>query len=272
MTILQELKRRKTTIDVIFRASTAMRIVSTVRIRRINKQMKDLIAFSQKFEKIKNQIFEEIYLPYVMDKDANVNINVLIGCDKGLCGDFFQSLKTYFNIYFKKSEDNWLFFGEKLSSLAKHTRTIFEGKIPTKDDEIFTVAIRFWRLIKHESVGEITLHYFTKQGIVAKKIFSRALIQNALQENIKPQAKTFSEEETHFELPEEFGIIFLMNELNLALHESALQENTKRSIAMEQATRNAKEMSNNILRLYHRERQEMITGELSEITAGIIGL
>lgn len=276
MSILQDLKKRKGTIDVIHRASTAMRAVASVRIRRMQKNMCDLELFFEPFLQNKFRIIESVFAPHIKNSIKKVDLNVLISCDKGLCGDFFQNIKKYFG-YKSRNREVWMLLGTKMHGDGDDKNIFYQGPIPLKEEDIFDFSFKLWDFVKKESVVSIKVHNFVKSCIESKVIFSEEIVMQAAKENINIDIKPFQdsnaiESDDFFkgEIKEEFGVFLLAYELYKSVVQSAIQENIKRSIAMEQAKKNAEDIGKSISRLYHRVRQEMITTEISEIASRMV--
>ncbi|MCH8089358.1 MAG: F0F1 ATP synthase subunit gamma, partial [Chloroflexi bacterium] len=65
---------------------------------------------------------------------------------------------------------------------------------------------------------------------------------------------------------------FLEMQVYHAILESIASEQSARMVAMRNATENAEDMIDDLTLVYNRTRQEMITGELLDITSGVEAL
>ena len=269
MSNLTVLKNRRNSIEVILRASIAMSAVANVRIRRVSSYIEKAEKFFSGFEAFASQIRESIYLPFIMNKEKGHKLNILIGCDKGLCGNFYSSVKSYFKIKSKKDDDIWMLLGQKTSSLANKNRFVFFGDLNLDIEAIFAKTFEIWSFIKSEFIQELDIHYYSKTGITKKTVFSVDLIKKDLQNNIKVESDLFGhiDEKEKFEKEdlEEAAVFLLGKEIFSAVLESSLQENKKRSISMEKAKNNARTMCEEMKILYNKLRQEKVTNDLSEI-------
>lgn len=262
------LKSRKKTIDMIYRASCAMKAAAVVRVRKIEKCLSDFMIAHEMIESHESKVLESLFLGNVMQDHINCaqhKVDVLIACDKGMCGDFMNHISTYF----KLNRDNgnyWLVFGSKLEvACSANAKTIFFGNTFLNQMELFAAANKLSQFLHEHSVCELNFHYFMKDKIIVKTLFSKEKMLEALRLN-----EGVSDIVTPNEVPQEFGCLLLASYLYTAMLHSMLQENKQRLVAMTQAKTNAEDMGKIIIRLYNKARQEKITLELNEITAGII--
>lgn len=273
MATLLTLKNRKKVIDTIYRASGAMKAAAAVRIGKLEKTLQDFAISKSLVEAKEHIIMESVFLPFVMNQDAFQKADILIGCDKGMCGDFISNI----NMYFKHNRDNgnfWLLFGAKLELLAGGKAYFFANALGNEFD-LFAVGIQIYAFLKQHNICELNLHHFSKDKIVKKTIFSKKTMQEVLAKNdlleVRQIAFQHGELHSHCSLvPEEFAVLTLTTQLHTAILESAIAENKQRLFAMTNAKNNAESMKKIIARLYHKARQEKITKELTEITSGMI--
>lgn len=260
---LLALKHRKKTIDVIYRASGAMKAAAVVRVRKVEKYLEEIYAIKSNDQAIKAWVIETSVLPFVMNKNATNKANILIGADKGMCGDFINVLQTYCKK--KQNEGNyWLLFGSKLESKLIGEKIVFCGNVELDQIEIIKYSKIIWQFIRQYEICELTLHYFSKDKIKAQIVFSKEIMEKSMLNNEHRDLEIDSY------LFEQFAVISLGKVLYEAMLESSLAENKQRLVAMTEAKRNAEDMGKIIARLYHKARQEKITRELTEITAGIV--
>ncbi len=259
------LKSRKKTIDMIYRASCAMKAAAVVRVRKVEKCLADFANSSQMIDATENRILEYVILGHIMNKNAVCKVNIIIACDKGMCGDFMNKISAYFK-YHKNNGDYWLVFGSKLeSACANNERTLFFGNTFLDQMELFKAVSRVSDFLKNHSFCEMNLHYFSKDKVVVKQIVSKQRVLDAVRENLDEETKAMADQ-----IPSEYAQILLARYLYSAMLSSMLEENIQRLVAMTQAKTNAEDMGKLIARLYNKARQEKITLELNEITAGIV--
>ena len=100
------------------------------------------------------------------------------------------------------------------------------------------------------------------------------LVRDLVVKDVLPFANLGCESESPllYDVPDRTLADVLTHYLKMSLYgayrENKASENSARVAAMDQASRNAGEMMDNITREYNRKRQSCITGELIEITSG----
>lgn len=265
--ILGILKQRKKTIDIIYRASCAMKAAAIVRVRKVEKYLSDFQKCAHILETHTNYLLEQALLQFAMNKNSQNKLDILISCDKGMCGDFLNIVNNYYK--FKKDNGNyWLLLGAKLEGQGNDEKHIFLGNTFFAENQLLQIVSKIWEIIQSKEIIELNLHYLSLDKIVVNTIFSAQRMQTALQANINDN---LTKEKINDHIPwHMFGKFVIAQILYKAMLESLLAENKQRLIAMSQAKTNAEDMGKMIARLYNKARQEKITMELSEITAGII--
>lgn len=247
---------------MIYRASCAMKAAAVVRVRKVEKSLADFEMAREMIEATENQVIEDFIASFVMNQKADDTVNILIACDKGMCGEFMSHISTYF----KKNKHNgqfWLVFGSKLEiACANSEKTVFMGNTFLNQMELFLAVGKIADFVMSNKVHEINFHYFVKDKIVVKEFCSRERVLRALAENADQVKKK--------NIPVEHAQLLFASYLYQAMLSSMLEENKQRLVAMTQAKTNAEDMGKLIARLYNKARQEKITLELNEITAGII--
>ncbi len=272
MPSLLALKNRKKVIETIHRASSAMKAVASMRVRKLEKFIADFETPKSMIENVSSCVLEAIFLRHVMNKDSNTKAEIMIGCDSGMCGDFANVIKNYFTIHSKdKPKSLWILFGAKLESLADKLRFFYSGKISVDAGYVMEAAISLYEFIEQHKIVELTIHYSTKFGIQTMTILSKHMMEAAFIKNEELKNDIFQENKIDFdEICAGYGYFYLANKLYQVFLESMYQENRQRILAMTQAKTNAEDMGKIIDRLYNRARQEKITMELNEIASSVM--
>ena len=274
MSNLLALKNRKKVIDTIYRASSAMKVAASMRVRKTENYENEFKASLSLLENHSSEILESLFLQFVMNVNANFHANILIGADSGMCGDFLNIVKNYFKS--QKQNDNsnnkfWLVFGSKLELFCNNSDILYFGKISIESSDLFSNAEKLWNFFSENLINSLTIHYYMKNEIKQKTIFSKELLEAAYMENEYIKNKAVKNMKVDLDLiSKDYGILYLAAHLYSSFVANIYEENKQRVIAMSQAKNNAESMGKIIDRLYNRARQEKITMELNEITAGII--
>lgn len=277
MPTLIALKNRKKVIQNILRISTAMKAAASVKMRKAQIHIEEFQPFSELTNASAASIMESLFLPFIMKKDAKNTLNILIGCDNGLCGDFFNKLKTYFShqIRFSKEENQiWMLIGSKFENLCNNDKHIFAGSASLDSAKIYSIAARLYAFIAEKDVATLIVHYFHETEIKQMVIFSKETLFHAFSENYQSECDNSTTGTSFCNLDlniisTDYAIFFLSSKLYQILLKSMYEENKQRIYAMSQAKTNAESMEKLVNRLYNRARQEKITLALNEITTGV---
>lgn len=290
MSKLLALKNRKKVIETIYRASSAMKAAASVRVRKIEKSMSE---FEKSFDLIQRNsalVLEQLFLPFVMNTKSTARANIIIGCDTGMCGDFASMIKNYFKLQItledqnlekaiedKTGENYWLVFGSKLENVSTRENVKYMGNVSIEGGKILAdVIVVLWDFIHEKQITELVIHHFYKNEIIKHVVFSKQKLMEAFIKNDEVEVNILKSRVVENKkmdmnlITYEYGGFFLASVIYKAFLSSLYEENKQRIYAMSQAKTNAESMGKVIDRLYNRARQEKITMELNEITAGII--
>jgi len=286
MSRLLALKNRKKVVNTIFRACSAMKAAASVRVHKIEKSIEDFKVSYDMIMRHSGPILEQFFLSTIMNSNSKARGHIIVGCDTGMCGDFMSMIKLYFKHQIELQENDlaaiqagidnyWMIFGAKLENFFPPSKLNIKyfGKIGLTDSNVF---YKMWDFIEEKQISELIIHHFDKKEIVKSTVFSKEKMLEAFVANDDPMTelvKSRTVENSKLDpnlLTQEYAMFFLAANLYRAFLASLYEENRQRIYAMSQAKTNAENMGKIIDRLYNRARQEKITMELNEITAGII--
>lgn len=253
---LGALKQRKKTVNVIFRLSCAMKAATAVRIRQIEKKISNFVSVKELINEHDEEVLEKIFTPFTNQNCQN-KANIMITCDKGMCGDLINNFNKYLNLY-SNNNDYWLIFGAKFEAMAhSDSKKFFFGNTLLDQAAIFNRAQLVYCFLLEKEICELNIHYFAKEKIVNKVIFSKERANQGRLNNEDIQDCVDN-------INQDYALLFLASELYQAFLSSLLAENKQRIVAMTQAKTNAEDMDKALNRIYNKARQEKITMELSE--------
>jgi F-type H+-transporting ATPase subunit gamma len=253
------LKQRKKTVNIIYRSSCAMKAATVVRVRQVEKCLNTFLSFQSLIKEHNDEMFETIWL-YFINQNWQNKAHIIITCDKGMCGDLINIFNKYMNLY-SNNESYWFILGAKFESFANEKNKFFLGKTFLDQINLFKAANAIYDFLVQKEICELNIHYFSKDKIMKKTIFSKENIYQALLNNQNASNEIVNNENN---VDKDYALLFLANEIYQAMLSSLLAENKQRIIAMTQAKTNAQDMDKILDRLYNKARQEKITTELSE--------
>ena len=287
---LDDLKKRIGSVKSTQKITKAMKMVAAAKLRRAQESaessrpyadsMRDLIgAISSGYSPTSN---ERNLL--TGDENDNVHMLILFTSERGLCGGF--------NSVVTKS------LREKIENLQKENKTvkiICVGKkgydiLKRQYSEIITEVIdmREVKSVSYQDAKNISdkiikmffdaefdkcsIFYNKFQSVISQIPTEQQIVPIELEEDSSNEGTTdqsaFDFEPGESEILEELLPLNFTIQIFKALLESAASEQGARMSAMDNASRNASDMIDNLTLFYNRSRQAVITKELIEIISG----
>ena len=280
MSLLIQMRQRLKAIETIKKITQAMRLISMSTHTKL-KNKKDIIDnYSDEIIKLFSKIkkFDKTWQnPFLNPQDTTKGkiLIILIGSQKGLCGNFNTNLFYLFEKNLrelKKQDIEIISIGKKASEYLKikkiKTKTNFDEFTPKK---IISIANSINDIIINTDLpyrGVVCYSSFSKSFFIQKQKKS-VIIPLTIEENnvdIK-----YSEELLWEQKPQE--ILDFLSKLNLnitlqkILIQSLIAEQAARFIAMDNSTRNAESLLESSYLSYNKARQAKITKELTDLSA-----
>ena len=290
MPSLKDLRNRISSVKSTKKITSAMKMVAAAKLRKAQENALQARPYSEKLYNIVKTLVSSVGQNFnrpslVLGTEKNIT-ELLIVCsaDRGLCGGFNGSVVRYTR---KKIR--------KLHSQGKKTKIIFIGKkafqaLKRENSEniikVFsdvTNKIIDFNLAKEISdliVSNFDEGTFDSCNLIYTQ-FNSAINQEVKEKSLVPLVteddsldnQSSIQQDYHYE-PDEENILNNVVPQNLsvqlftALLESVASEQGARMTAMDNATRNANDMIDNLTLFYNRSRQAVITKELIEIISG----
>lgn len=285
MSLLIQLRYRIRAIETIKKITHAMRLISMSSRSRLKSKEDPL----REYMKTSAQLLDRIkahapdWKNPIIKPSENVPYNplvILIGSQRGLCGNFNTTLFHYFEKeVFKPHKE-----GGKIQIIPVGKKAVNY----IDDNPNYTVIARFSELtaktlgsISHE-ILELLLHQepnFTDVVVFSnllktffvQKPHKTVLIPFAIEQEktAEPASKEYIWEQSPKELLDQLAYQTLEVELHYLLFESLLAEHAARFISMDNATRNAQTLLEETQLQYNKLRQAKITKELTELVSNI---
>ena len=290
MASLKALRSRIRTVQATKKITTAMMLVAGSKLRRSQKDLEEALPFIDNFFRMLDGfkfLFpgerERNLLLKGHNKDEVVLI-LVISSDRGLCGSFNISIvrEVIKSIKAFQEEHKKVF----LLPIGKKGRDLLKPKYKDLFIDLDTFSASYYEtkdpLVKSEILGSGIIKAYEKgifdRCLVFYTHFHSVLRQNVMTETVLPIPCTYEEPqitEALYEyepqlssLLESFLPDYIATYLYNALLQSSVSEQGARMMAMDGATRNAKEMIQRLQLVYNRTRQASITNELIEIISG----
>jgi len=277
---MKEIKERIDSVKNTSQITNAMNIVSSTKF----KKFQELTLKSRSYSDTLDIAFDNLVASLTGKKhvifDGKQEVRkvgiVVMTSDRGLCGSFNSNMLRRMEEMIKDFRKE----GKNISiiTIGKKARDYCKNKDVSVDSEYIQLIpeTMFEKGKKiSEDIVQFYLNDFYDEVYLIFSRFVSAIEYNIQIEKILPIEKKegLPNKEYMFEPSEEEVLrSFIPKVLNIKLYQSLLEnsasEHSARMSAMKQASDNAEEMIRKLTVQYNRERQTMITQELSEIVSG----
>ena len=286
MPSLKDLKNRIGSVKSTQKITSAMKMVAAAKLRKAQEQALASRPYTSLMDNIVSKIASKasgssIYL-LAGKLENKTHLLVVFSADRGLCGGFNGSITRTVRSEVKKLKDDGievklLMVGKKSAdALNRDFGELFVEKIDGKSakpnySDAEVLAKKIIDLFEDGQFGVCKVIYNKFVSAITQEVTFKSLIPVEVKQNEIEQDNSSSIYD--FEPGEEE----ILNDLlprNLATQlfssqiESTASELAARMTAMDNATRNAGDMIDNLTLQYNRTRQAVITKELIEIISG----
>ena len=298
MPSLKDLKIRINSVESTQKITSAMKMVAAAKLRRAQESAEAARAYADRMQRMVVSVGESVGgiegAPPMLVGTGSQEPHLIVACtaDRGLCGGFNASIVREVRQMVRDLKRD----GKTVKILCVGRKGRDALKRDFENDIIHTIEGIGRRRVEYaearEVADQITDMFEGGEYDVSTIVFNRfisAMTQTPTAQRLiplaAPEAHKMEEKETaapgvsgpsavYIYEPEEEEILKELLPMNIgmqvfqALLESAASEHGARMTAMDNATRNAGEMIDNLSLTYNRTRQAAITTELVEIVSG----
>lgn len=276
MSKLIHLKHRMKAIKVIKKITHAMRLISMSSHTKLRKNIANLKRIKNEIAPILCQLYEKHPEAYeVTDATRYNNLFIVIGSEKGLCGNFNNILYSYLEHHLTAGDiknSHFIVIGKKAKRYFEQhnipTLLTFDKLQTSKIEEITNSVFEFIESKHHLYKSIACLHnnpktFFTVEAqqttLIPVEPDKCSTIDCSLDDYVWIQ----SEKEVATIL---FKTLLKTNILTL-LTSSMIAEQSSRFLSMDSSTRNANNLLKTMSLEYNKARQARITKEIIELIA-----
>jgi len=286
MATLREIRRRIASIENIAQVTDAMRVVAAAKLRRAQENILATRPFAEKFNTILGHLISQIENPThpLLESRALKRVCLIsVSADRGLCGSFNSNVirtTTQRRAHYEAQ-------GADVSVICVGRRT--RDHFARRNYNVIAEYANIFRQLAFETAVAIVAefeHLYRDKTVDKVEViyndFKSAILQTVLVEQLLPLTPEIpTGDDLFLDYVYEPGqdAIFqsvLAKHLNMqmwkVLLDSNAAEQAARMTAMENATRNAKELIDDLVLQRNRARQTQITTEISEIVSGAAAL
>ena len=272
---LNKTKRRIASVNSTKKITKAMELVATVKLKRFKDVMFQGASYNEAIGEIITSLFskadKDLLGEYILPKNANKDLIVIVSSNLGLCGSFNNDSYKYVEKNVSKDDSVLLTIGQKgkdhFSKLGYEINSEFTSlneKIEYADVvKLGTYLLNVFLEGKYKSVKIIYTKYVNSIKFVPNEINLFPLgfdKDNNSEVGYSPiydcDIKT---------LIEEIIPIYVTSTLYQKIVETQVSEQASRRNAMDNATDNADELISTLTLEYNKARQAAITAEITEV-------
>ena len=286
MATLNDIKRKISAVKKTRQITKAMNMVAAARLRGAQMKMESFAPYAKKFAEVLGNLASRIepdVHPLLVKKEPVSKVELLhFTGDRGLCGSFNGNLISFGERWLKEEKQKGVEGG--LITVGKKGRDYFRKRnyhlVDSFVDMYGRVDISFINQVTrsminrylNDEVDEVYLIYsrFAGMGRQIPTLVKLIPIEPPKAEKVEEsrgQAEYLCEPD-----PESLLIELLPKHISVQIYNAFLQNETSehaaRMAAMDNASKNCKEIVDNLTLVFNKARQAAITAELMDIVGG----
>lgn len=292
MATLKEIKSRIQSVKSTQKITSAMKMVSSAKLRKAQKQIESFYPYEQKLTQILSNFLsaeEESSSVYAEQREVKRVALVAFSSNSSLCGSFnsniAKKLASAVEKYNHLGKENIMIFpiGKKVSQAVKKmgfaVEEIFDEMINKPSYQpAQELAGRLMEMFDNKEIDRVELIYYhfknKSSQVLTESAFLPIELKNfqTLQTDNKVQIH-----QNYLVEPDRLSVMSVLIpkvirlKFYTALLDSSASEHAARTIAMQIATDNADDLLQELNLQYNKSRQQAITNELLDIIGGSFG-
>lgn len=294
MANLKDLKGRISSVKKTQKITSAMKMVAAAKLRRAQEGAEQARPYAERMHRILTSIAKSVGdtegAPKLLaGTGGNRQLYVVCASDRGLCGGFNGTIVRETRRRLRECARNGTEF--KIVTIGRKSRDLLRrefndkiiasftdiGRRGVEFDEAVEVAEKITELFDADEFDVCTVIFNKFKSAISQIVTPQQLIPFAMEDNGEEgeeEKQAGDARAVYIFEPEEEEILADLLPRNIAtqifqaLLESSASEHGARMTAMDNATRNAGDMIDNLTMTYNRTRQAVITKELIEIISG----
>ncbi|MCK9161009.1 MAG: F0F1 ATP synthase subunit gamma [Bacteroidaceae bacterium] len=293
MASLKEVKTRINSIRSTRKITSAMKMVASAKLHKMQGAVENMLPYQQKLDKILNNFLSAdlpVQSPFILKRELKRIAIVAFSSNTSLCGAYNANVIRQFNSVYKKYKEklgaeNILVYpiGNKIELAVKKMGIIPQGSYQSivnkpSYQETSLLAQKLMDLFLNKEIDqvEVIYHHFKSSGVQELQSMTYLPIDlskvsvGAIEEPTEKSVynNDYIIEPSPVELLANLLPMVLKYELFTSAVDSNASEHSARTIAMQTATDNADDIIRDLTKLYNKSRQQSITNELLDIMGG----
>ncbi|MDU1892774.1 MAG: F0F1 ATP synthase subunit gamma [Dysgonomonas sp.] len=292
MASLKEIKSRITSVKSTKKITSAMKMIASSKLHKAQAAINNFLPYQEKLDAILTNLLSSdtsYDSPFTNEREVKRTAIVVFSSNSSLCGAFNANvIKEFVSTYNKKSEtlgkENILVYpiGKKIGDAVKKLGLTSQGNYREMADKPSYPAVQELakELIKKyidKEIDEVVViyHHFISTGsqkLQSAQFLPFVLDKTQSDKDDKNVQADYILEPSREEILDSLIPTVLYSRLFAALLDSNASEHAARMVAMQIASDNADELTQDLTIQYNKTRQQAVTNELLDIIGGASAL
>lgn len=294
MPSLKDIKNRITSVKGTRKITSAMKMIASAKLHKAQDAINNFLPYSDKLNSILSNLLSSdtgFDSPFANEREVKRVALVIWSSNSSLAGAFNSNVIKDFDRAYAElkqqvgSDENILVYpvGKKIAAAAKKRNVKLQGEYSEILDKVSyeQVSELSYDLINKFLKGEvdkIVLLYHHFKSVGSQVLVEKVLLPfdlNVSQDDAQATDAYFSDyilEPSKEEILKALIPKVLVSRMYAAFLDTLASEHAARTMAMQIATDNADELTQELTVLYNKSRQQAITNELLDIIAGAAAL
>ena len=286
MASLKEIKSRIQSVKSTQKITSAMKMVSSAKLRKAQKTIENLFPYEQRLNGLLNNFLsaeEDNVSVYADSREIKRVAIVVFSSNSSLCGSYNTNVSKRLNQTIDKYRslgiENILVYpvGKKIAKASRKAGFEPQNNFDAMADkpaysDALTFADTIMSLFKNKDIDRVELiyHHFKSKStqVLTEETFLPIQLQPAEKGTVALDYIVEPDRET---IMSELIPKVLRLKIYTALLDSNASEHAARTMAMQTATDNASDLLQDLSLQYNKSRQQAITNELLDIIGGSFG-
>ena len=265
------IKKRIKSVSGSYKITSAMKLVSTVKLKKWKNKMLANKEYALQIDEIARTIFasvEESNNPYFAERNADKNLYIVLSSSLGLCGAYNSNIFRLADARITEKDDAIILGNKAISHYQNgqfnHIETFKEYNNVSNIAMINSIVEYIKKEYLKGTYQEVHLIYTSYKNSLVFHPVDYQILPLEMEEGTKEAYPPIMEpnQETLIDV---LVPLYLKNSVYAKFLESEVCEQAARSNAMENATKNAEELLENLQIEFNKARQAAITQEITEI-------
>ncbi len=284
---LREVKNRIGTVKNTRKITSAMRMVSSAKLTKVEQVIMNMLPYQNKLDEIVGKVLgrtSTVESPFTESRKVNKIALVVMSSNTSLCGSFNSSVIKAANEFIDKNEalgkENILIYpiGKKVEEALRKKSLNLQGSYQELADKPSYRAARplaqelMTKYLKKE-IDQVIIIYYNFKSIGIQELLTEQYLPLDL-EKLRARKDNSKMNYDYIVEPSEQELIadlipqVLCQKLYTTIVDSKASGEAARSMAMQIATDNANDLIQDLTQQYNKSRQQAITNELLDIIGG----